>query len=59
MISEMFVQISFAMEGKDEAKICVENENVAGMIQKWYLGGASAVSATTVGSLTEIDRGCV
>ena len=55
----MFVQISFAMEGKDEAKICVENENVAGMIQKWYLGGASAVSATTVGSLTEIDRGCV
>ena len=39
----MFVQISFAMEGKDEAKICVENENVAGMIQKWYLGGASYI----------------
>ncbi|KAG2613239.1 hypothetical protein PVAP13_4KG345500 [Panicum virgatum] len=49
-------EISFAMEGKDEAKICVENENVAGMIQKWYLGGASAVSTTTVRSLTEIDR---
>jgi len=31
----------------------VENENVAGMIQKWYLGGESAVSPTTVRSLAD------
>ncbi|TVU50614.1 hypothetical protein EJB05_01992 [Eragrostis curvula] len=49
----MRVQISFATEGKDEAKITVENENVAGMIQKWYLGGTSAVSPTTVRSLAD------
>jgi chalcone isomerase len=47
------VQISFATEGKDDAKIAVENENVAGMIQKWYLGGSSAVSPTTVRSLAD------
>ncbi|XP_062204487.1 chalcone isomerase-like protein 2 [Phragmites australis] len=46
-------EISFATEGKDEAKITVENDNVAGMIQKWYLGGTSAVSPTTVRSLAE------
>ncbi|TVU27301.1 hypothetical protein EJB05_29902, partial [Eragrostis curvula] len=45
--------ISFATEGKDEAKLTVENENVAGMIQKWYLGGTSAVSPTTVRSLAD------
>jgi chalcone isomerase len=45
-------QISIATEGKDEAKITVQNEDVAaGMIQKWYLGGSSAVSPTTVRSL--------
>ncbi|KAL6653328.1 hypothetical protein ACP70R_008906 [Stipagrostis hirtigluma subsp. patula] len=46
-------EISFATEGKDEAKVTVENENVAGMIQKWYLGGTSAVSPTTVRSLAD------
>jgi chalcone isomerase len=46
-------EISFATEGKDEAKMRVENENVAGMIQKWYLGGESAVSPTTVRSLAD------
>ena len=46
-------EISFATEGKDEAKMKVENENVARMIQKWYLGGDSAVSPTTVRSLAD------
>jgi len=46
-------EISFATEGKDEAKMKVENENVARMIQKWYLGGESAVSPTTVRSLAD------
>nr|CAB3459168.1 unnamed protein product [Digitaria exilis] len=45
------VEVSFATEGKDVAKLTVENGNVAGMIQKWYLGGDSAVSPTTVRSL--------
>ncbi|CAN6348799.1 unnamed protein product [Urochloa humidicola] len=44
-------EISFATEGKEEAKMRVENHNVAAMIQKWYLGGDSAVSPTTVRSL--------
>ncbi|KAL6905750.1 hypothetical protein ACP4OV_003351 [Aristida adscensionis] len=46
-------QVSFATEGKEEAKMAVENEKVAGMIQRWYLGGASAVSPTTVRSLAD------
>ncbi|CAL4904560.1 unnamed protein product [Urochloa decumbens] len=45
--------ISFATEGKDEAKMWVDNHNVAAMIQKWYLGGDSAVSPTTVRSLAD------
>ncbi|KAK3119586.1 hypothetical protein QOZ80_9AG0672530 [Eleusine coracana subsp. coracana] len=46
-------EISFATEGKDESKITVKNANVAGMIQKWYLGGSSSVSPTTVRSLAD------
>ncbi|XP_062203097.1 chalcone isomerase-like protein 2 [Phragmites australis] len=46
-------EISFATEGKDEVNVTVENENVAAMIQKWYLGGASAASPTTVRSLVD------
>lgn len=46
-------EISFATEGKDEAKVAVENAAVAEMIQRWYLGGASAVSQTTVRSLAD------
>ncbi|CAO2143064.1 unnamed protein product [Urochloa humidicola] len=46
-------EISFATEGKDEAKMSVDNHNVAAMIQKWYLGGDSAVSPTTVRSLAD------
>ncbi|KAF8706987.1 hypothetical protein HU200_030513 [Digitaria exilis] len=45
------VEVTFATEGKDVAKLTVDNGNVAGMIQKWYLGGDSAVSPTTVRSL--------
>ncbi|CAN6362072.1 unnamed protein product [Urochloa humidicola] len=44
-------EISFATEGKEKSKMSVENHNVAAMIQKWYLGGDSAVSPTTVRSL--------
>uniref|UniRef100_A0A0E0MIX1 Chalcone-flavonone isomerase family protein n=1 Tax=Oryza punctata TaxID=4537 RepID=A0A0E0MIX1_ORYPU len=46
-------EISFVTEGKGEAKLTVENNNVAEMIQKWYLGGESAVSPTTVKSLAD------
>lgn len=46
-------EITFATEGKGDARIQVENEHVAGMIQKWYLGGESAVSPTTVRSLAD------
>ncbi|XP_078181141.1 chalcone-flavanone isomerase family protein [Carex rostrata] len=46
-------EISFVTEGKPEAKLTVENANVTEMIQKWYLGGSSAVSPTTVQSLAE------
>ncbi|KXG22931.1 probable chalcone--flavonone isomerase 3 [Sorghum bicolor] len=45
--------ITFVTEGKADAKITVENEHVAGMIQKWYLGGDNAVSPTTVRSLAD------
>ncbi|CAL9134136.1 unnamed protein product [Musa acuminata var. zebrina] len=46
-------EISFATEGKEEAKAKVENPNVAEMIQKWYLGGTRSVSPTTVKSLAD------
>ncbi|XP_006662674.1 probable chalcone--flavonone isomerase 3 isoform X2 [Oryza brachyantha] len=46
-------EISFVTEGKSEAKLTVDNNNVAEMIQKWYLGGESAVSPTTVKSLAD------
>ncbi|XP_010252061.1 PREDICTED: probable chalcone--flavonone isomerase 3 [Nelumbo nucifera] len=41
-------EISFVTEGKEEAKIKVENANVTEMLKKWYLGGSSGVSATTI-----------
>ncbi|CAN6468069.1 unnamed protein product [Victoria cruziana] len=47
------VEIGFSTEGKEEAKFKVENQNVAGMIKAWYLGGSRAVSATTVASLAD------
>jgi hypothetical protein len=46
-------EISFATEGKEETKVAVENAGVAEMIQRWYLGGESAVSQSTVKSLAE------
>lgn len=46
-------EITFATEGKGDARIAVENGNVAGMIQTWYLGGDSAVSPSTVRSLAD------
>ncbi|KAG1365626.1 Chalcone-flavonone isomerase family protein [Cocos nucifera] len=46
-------EISFVTEGKEQTKIKVENANVVEMIQKWYLGGSTSVSPTTVKSLAE------
>jgi len=46
-------EISFVTDGKEETKVAVENANVAEMIQRWYLGGESAVSQTTVRSLAD------
>nr|AIU39024.1 chalcone isomerase 2 [Narcissus tazetta subsp. chinensis] len=46
-------EVSYAVEGKDEVKIKVENANVTEMMQKWYLGGSNAVSPCTVQSLAE------
>ncbi|KAK1629257.1 hypothetical protein QYE76_003572 [Lolium multiflorum] len=46
-------EISFATEGKEETKVAVENAGVAEMMQRWYLGGESAVSQSTVKSLAE------
>ncbi|XVF81961.1 hypothetical protein PTKIN_Ptkin16aG0004500 [Pterospermum kingtungense] len=45
------VEIAFNTEGKEDAKIKVENANVVEMIKKWYLGGTRGVSATTITSL--------
>ncbi|XP_057869559.1 chalcone isomerase-like protein 2 [Cryptomeria japonica] len=47
------VEVSFISDEKKEAKITVENADVSGMIKKWYLGGSSAVSASTITSFTE------
>uniref|UniRef100_A0A0C9S7Y7 Chalcone-flavonone isomerase family protein n=2 Tax=Wollemia nobilis TaxID=56998 RepID=A0A0C9S7Y7_9CONI len=50
------VEVSFLPEGKEEnkvAKLTVENEDVGRMIEKWYLGGSSAVSTTTISSVAE------
>ncbi|KAB2033372.1 hypothetical protein ES319_D04G013200v1 [Gossypium barbadense] len=44
-------EIAFTTEGKEEAKIKVENANVVEMIKNWYLGGTRGVSATTISSL--------
>jgi len=46
--------LSFLSKGKEEnklSKIVVENENVAAMVKKCYMGGSSAVSETTVTTL--------
>nr|ALK28520.1 chalcone-flavanone isomerase [Albuca bracteata] len=51
--SSQTAEITYALEGKDEVKMKVENANVVEMIQKWYLGGCRAVSPSTVQSLAE------
>ncbi|CAI0552327.1 unnamed protein product [Linum tenue] len=45
------LEIGFAAEGKEEARLAVENGNVAETIQKWYLGGSRGVSPTTITAL--------
>ncbi|WOH03255.1 hypothetical protein DCAR_0522651 [Daucus carota subsp. sativus] len=46
-------EIGLSIEGKEDSfsKIKVENENVAEMLQKWYLGGSRGVSPTTISSI--------
>ncbi|KAK4403457.1 putative chalcone--flavonone isomerase 3 [Sesamum angolense] len=48
---EQLWSFSSPSEGKEEAKMEVKNGNVVEMIQKWYLGGTTALSPTTVSSL--------
>ncbi|XP_021904135.1 probable chalcone--flavonone isomerase 3 isoform X2 [Carica papaya] len=40
-----------ADEGKEEAKMKVENANVVEMIKKWYLGGTRGVSPSIISSI--------
>ncbi|KAL7108618.1 hypothetical protein ACP275_06G123700 [Erythranthe tilingii] len=49
--SSSTAEIVVAIEGKEESKIEVKNGNVAEMIKKWYLGGSTGVSSTTISSL--------
>ncbi|GER44527.1 chalcone--flavonone isomerase [Striga asiatica] len=44
-------EIGFSSEGKEESKFEVKNGNVVEMIKKWYLGGPTSVSPTTIRSL--------
>ncbi|CAA0811025.1 Probable chalcone--flavonone isomerase 3 [Striga hermonthica] len=44
-------EIGFSCEGKEESKFEVKNGNVVEMIKKWYLGGPTSVSPTTITSL--------
>lgn len=44
-------QVVFSTEGKEDAKIKVENGNVVEMMQKLYLGGTRGVSPKTIASL--------
>lgn len=45
------VQIVVSLEGKEDSKYVIENANVVEAIKKWYLGGSSAVSSSTIRSL--------
>ncbi|XP_062092336.1 chalcone isomerase-like protein 2 [Humulus lupulus] len=46
-------EIVVTLEGKEESKLKVENKNVVDMIKKWYLGGTSGVSPSTISSLAD------
>ncbi|KAH9309696.1 hypothetical protein KI387_037607 [Taxus chinensis] len=45
--------MSFVTDENKAYKINVENGDVSSMIKKWYLGGSSAVSSSTIASLAE------
>nr|AIQ85030.1 chalcone isomerase [Taxus chinensis] len=47
------VEMSFVTDENKAYKINVENGDVSSMIKKWYLGGSSAVSSSTIASLAE------
>ncbi|XP_057737210.1 chalcone isomerase-like protein 2 [Arachis stenosperma] len=44
-------EIVVSLEGKEDSKFVVENANVVETIKKWYLGGSSAISPSTISSL--------
>jgi len=46
-------EIGIETEGKEEDKLKVENANVMGMMQRWYLSGSRGVSPTTIVSLAD------
>lgn len=46
-------KIGFETEGKEEEKLKVENANVVGMMQRWYLSGSRGVSPSTIVSLAD------
>ncbi|CAH2074029.1 unnamed protein product [Thlaspi arvense] len=46
-------EIGFETEGKEEEKLKVENANVVGMMQKWYLSASRGVSPSTILSLAD------
>lgn len=45
------MQIVVSLEGKEDSKFVLENGNVVEAVKKWYLGGSTAVSSTTIQSL--------
>ncbi|KAL1197051.1 putative chalcone--flavanone isomerase 3 [Cardamine amara subsp. amara] len=47
-------EIGFETEGKEEEKVLkVENANVVGMMQRWYLSASRGVSPSTIVSLAD------
>ncbi|KAG5050234.1 hypothetical protein JHK85_011337 [Glycine max] len=44
-------EIVVSLEGKEDSKYVIENANVVEAVKKWYLGGSSAVSSSTIRSL--------
>ncbi|CAN8298212.1 unnamed protein product [Cochlearia groenlandica] len=46
-------EIGFETEGKEHEKLKVENANVVGMMQRWYLSASRGVSPSTIVSLAD------
>uniref|UniRef100_A0A1J3JGY9 Chalcone-flavonone isomerase family protein n=1 Tax=Noccaea caerulescens TaxID=107243 RepID=A0A1J3JGY9_NOCCA len=46
-------EIGIETDGKEQEKLKVENANVVGMMQRWYLSGSRGVSPSTIVSLAD------